>query len=245
MMKSVLFSLGWYLRLYEDRFSKDQQSPLFLLKNFLTIPLLFSVTAYQWSNATCQSLPQQLWSNLNCKDFPMPDTLLTNASATNISYRFVGQHWTMYVFYAVGGIMVLWPGCMLLWILLQKPTLKFISSGFPPVDAALYSGNNASNQQGTQSFSHIVERLGSTANVCEVRKIMRKLPRIQIEEGRYENVTLYEVPQRTSEAIPLVQRDRREIGSQHVEGGDSSRDRDGSDVVEPQTEVQNTSSGFS
>jgi hypothetical protein len=219
MMKSVMYSLGWYLRLYEDDFSGDQQNPMFLLENFLTIPLLFSITAFQWANATCQGLEQQTFC-----DFIMPSNLITNASAASISYRFMGQPWTVYVFYAVGAVALLWPGCILGWIVLHKSMLKFKPSGFPPIDAALYSGSDADHLQGAQPFTQIVRgKLGSTTDICPVRKFIGNGQRVRVEKTVDDVVTLCVVDdiaslcvarQSASEDIPLVARDigERDIG---------------------------------
>ena len=61
MTNALLFQLGFVLRLTQDDFSDDKESPLNLLRGFLTIPIQFSTIAWQWVNAT--SFPLDLQSS--------------------------------------------------------------------------------------------------------------------------------------------------------------------------------------
>lgn len=133
MVDSFMIELGWYLRLYEDRFSDDAQSPLNLLQNFLTVPIQFSTTALQFSNATLQA--EFPGSDV----FPIPSDLETTASAAQITPRFIGQLWTVCVFIAICSVLVLYAGCILGWILFQEPLLTD-PSAFPEFDILAKSG---------------------------------------------------------------------------------------------------------
>src|SRR5277367_886335 len=48
----LLFQIGWGLRLSQDDFPDDKDSPLNFLRGFLTIPIQFSTVAWQFVNAT-------------------------------------------------------------------------------------------------------------------------------------------------------------------------------------------------
>jgi hypothetical protein len=133
MVNSFIIQLGWYLRLYEDRFSDDGQSPLNLLQNFLTVPIQFSTTALQFSNATLQA--EFPGSDI----FQIPSDLETTASAAQITPRFIGQLWTVCVFIAICSVLVLYAGCILGWILFQEPLLTD-PSAFPEFDILSKSG---------------------------------------------------------------------------------------------------------
>ncbi len=133
MVGSFMFELGWYLRLYKDRFGDDGRSPLNLLQNFLAVPIQFSTVALQFSNATLQAeFPGTGF-------FSIPSDLETTASAAQITPRFIGQLWTVCVFIAICSVLVLYAGGLFGWILFQKPLLTD-PSAFPEFDILSKSG---------------------------------------------------------------------------------------------------------
>ena len=165
MMESVMYEFGWYLRLYQDRFSDDKQSPLGLLQNFLAIPLQFAATALQWVNATCQP------EGCNNLTFPIPQNLITIAASAQIQYRLRGEPWTMALFMGIGGAAVVWVGSMLVWMLFQKDPLRFNPSGFPDLDSAVLSGESV--EPGHRTFAEAAQegldpnpRTWSTRGFC-------------------------------------------------------------------------------
>ena len=165
MVNAFIIELGWYLRLYEDRFSDDEQSPLNLLQNFLTVPIQFSTTALQFSNATLQAeFP-------GIDIFPIPSDLETTASAAQITPRFIGQLWTVCVFIAICSVLVLYAGCILGWILFQEPLLTD-PSAFPEFDILSKSG--CSTQQ-RLTFCNLAqsERL-TNAGSWKITKAVRR-----------------------------------------------------------------------
>ena len=163
MVGSVMFDLGWYLRLYKDQFSDDEQSPLTLLQNFLTIPIQFSTTALQFSNAT---LPP------GSGIFAMPSNLETTASAAQITPRFIGQLWTVCAFIATSSVLVIWAGCILGWILFQRKPLLHDPSAFPEVDIVSRSGSRT--DQGP-SLSNLVQCEELTnPGTCAITKGIRR-----------------------------------------------------------------------
>jgi hypothetical protein len=165
MVNSFMFELGWYLRLYKDQFSDDGQSPLNLLRNFLTIPIQFSTTALQFSNATLEAeFP-------GTGIFSMPSDLETTASAAQITPRFIGQFWTVCAFIAICSVLVLWAGCILGWILFQKPLLTD-PSAFPEFD--IVSKSACSTHQGL-TLSSFAQSEGLTdAGSWTITKAVRK-----------------------------------------------------------------------
>ncbi|KAH0551196.1 hypothetical protein GP486_007477 [Trichoglossum hirsutum] len=180
MVGSFIFQLGWYLRLYKDQFRDDQQSSLNLLRNFLTVPIQFSTTALQFSNATLQPIFP------GAGVFAIPSELETTASAARIQPRFIGKLWTVCAFVGTGGFLVLWAGCILGWILFQKPAL-FDSSAFPEFDMASKSGS--STQRGLYTISDLteIEDLAS-AGSWEITKAMRrKTGRVIETQSRAQN----------------------------------------------------------
>ena len=163
MMQSVMFQLGWYLRLYQDRFPDDQKNPLALLQNFISIPLLFAVTALQWSNATCELDPGQQ----GCTNFSMPDNLQTTASPATIDPRFLGELWPIALFMGIGSLVLLWHGAILAWIILHPSPLRHVPSDFPDEDtiSPVGSGTQPVNiriQEGRLTVNEIPPEIGRT-----------------------------------------------------------------------------------
>ena len=51
-VEALLFQMGWLLRLYQDDYSDDKETPLTYLQGFLTIPVQFYTAAFEYANAT-------------------------------------------------------------------------------------------------------------------------------------------------------------------------------------------------
>ena len=185
MMKSFMFSLGWYLRLYQDRFHDDKETPSALLRNFLTIPLQFATTALQWSNATC---PSPL---LGCEKFPMPLNLTASATSAQIQHRFKGKLWTLVLFMAIGGAVVVWIGSMLGWILVHKDPLRFNPSGVPDLDFASLAGR--SPESGGRNFAQAArDELPPNPGTWSAREFCKQ-KRLRVEEREDQTLVLSEV----------------------------------------------------
>jgi hypothetical protein len=165
MVNSFMFELGWYLRLYKDQFGDDGQSPLNQLRNFLTIPIQFSTTALQFSNATLQA------EYPGTGIFQMPSDLETTASAAQITPRFIGQLWTVCVFVAISSVLVMWAGCILGWILFQKPLLTD-PSAFPELDIVSQSGGRT--QQALTLYDLAQSEELTNAGSWTITKAIRK-----------------------------------------------------------------------
>ena len=173
MVNSFIIQLGWYLRLYEDRFSDDEESPLNLLQNFLAVPIQFSTTGLQFSNATLQAeFP-------GIDIFPMPSDLETTASAAQITPRFIGQLWTVCVFIAICTVLVLYGGCILGWILFQEPLLTD-PSAFPEFDILSKSGCSTQQRRtfGSLAQSEVPPNAGSWKITTAVRNKTGRMIRI-------------------------------------------------------------------
>jgi hypothetical protein len=97
----VAFDIGWALRLYQDDYRNYPGGPLDVLKGFLTVPIQFSTTAWQW--ASFDTLPQDL---------------LTTASFSTSSQRALGKLWMLIVFTAGAGSLILLSALSLLWVVI-------------------------------------------------------------------------------------------------------------------------------
>jgi hypothetical protein len=93
------FDIGWALRLYQDDYRNYPGGPLDVLKGFLTVPIQFSTTAWQW--ASFDTLPQNL---------------RTTASFSSSSQRALGRLWALVVFTAGAGALILISVAALLWV---------------------------------------------------------------------------------------------------------------------------------
>ena len=200
-----MYQLGWYLRLYQDLFRNDQQSPLELLQNFLTIPLIFSVTALQWSNATCELAPSQP----NCADFSMPDNMSVTASAAKSASRFMGVKWVIVLFIAVGTFVVMCPGALLAWIISRREALPFDPSNYPDKDAMSLFGSGQGAHQSNSSGSFIYRPLN-----FERQKI-----RLRADVHGQQLVLHIRDDQREQEGVELVEASSRAGVAQAQERG--------------------------
>jgi len=194
MMNSFMFMLGWSLRLYQDRFNPDRQNRLNLLQNFLTIPLQFGTTAFQSANTTCQS------PHPNCATFLMPQNLTANASSAQIQHQFRGKHWTMALFMAIGGAVVLWAGSVLGWILVHKDPLRFIPSGIPDLDSATLSGTSL--EPSGRTFAHAAQaELPPNPGTWSARKFCKQKT-LRVEKSENQILVLSAVgPANSHESI--------------------------------------------
>jgi hypothetical protein len=129
MIDSLMFELGWYLRLYSDDFRDDQQSPTNLLRNFLTIPIQFYTTALQFWNA----------SSPFDGDAPIPDDMKTVAAPAVGIWRWKAPLWTVILWIAITGSLIIASGFELFWILLYDIT-SFTNTAFPTLDMVSVAG---------------------------------------------------------------------------------------------------------
>jgi hypothetical protein len=192
---SVFFELTWFLRLYQDRYKYDQR-PLAYLQNFIAIPLQFSTTALQFANAT---LAGENLTNV----FPLPADLQVTASGARVVTRFKGQVWTFYVFTAIGGCLVLYPGVIITWILLHRVALLFSPSGFPVVDFALLSSRPV--QREGRTLAQLAQaQMPGNPSTCKIAGKARGKT-LYVEKNPDDSLTLTErTPLITDEpAIPL------------------------------------------
>jgi hypothetical protein len=184
MVGAAMFELGWYLRLYKDRFSDDGRSPVSLLQNFLAVPIQFSTVGLQFSNATIQA--EFPGSGI----FPIPSDLETTASAAHITPRFIGQLWAVCVFIAICSVLVLYAGGLLGWILFQKPLLTD-PSAFPEFDILSNSGCATEQRRTLRSLAQSEEptNAGSWKITRVVREKTGQVVRVRCQgESNYHQV---------------------------------------------------------
>jgi len=110
------FDLSWALRLYQDDYKNYPGGPLDVLKSFLTIPLQFSTTA--WEFASFDTLPADLY---------------TTGTYAISSSRVLGDRWVLIVFASGSGILILSSVFALLWVLIRGPMTPN-SSRWPELD---------------------------------------------------------------------------------------------------------------
>jgi hypothetical protein len=113
---SNFYMLSWALRLYQDDYRNYPGGPLDILKSFLTIPIQFSTTAWQWAS----------WDTL-------PSDLYTTGTYATSSSRVLGKLWVLVVFAAGAGSLVLFSALVLVWVVLLGPMTPN-SSRWPELD---------------------------------------------------------------------------------------------------------------
>ncbi len=108
MSNALMFEVGWILRLYQDDFSRSNYAPVTFLRGMLTVPIQFSVAAWQWVNATVFALDPK--SSL----YALPQDLMTTASSAQRTYRALStKGGTVYVFIFLVSMMLIYETILL------------------------------------------------------------------------------------------------------------------------------------
>jgi len=154
---ALLFQLGWLLRLYQDDYGDDKESPLTYLRGFLTIPLQFYTAAFIYANATSA----RNGISIEGIDLSLPSDLVTKVSAALTRPRAIAKQWTFWVFTGTASVLILWCWSIFVWILKQETISPNISS-FAEIDFGsrwflsnsqrVLGGNNQSAVEGFQSM---------------------------------------------------------------------------------------------
>lgn len=161
MVNALQFELGFYLRLETDDFPNDQQSPLQILRNFITVPLQFSTSALLALNATIGG-------------FDLPEDMQATASAAMGRWRWKAQLWTVTLWIGIAGILVVSSGAMILWILIQKP-MAVKSTAFPLLDNLCRAGSGCKFRDSENTLSGLVhEQKLAEKSTGELIGIFRK-----------------------------------------------------------------------
>lgn len=113
---SAQYILGWVLRLYQDDFRNYPGGPIAVLQGFLTVPFQFSTTAWQWASFGT-----------------LPSDLKTTALLVSPEQRALGNLWTLIVFAAVAGVLILWAVTILTWVFIWGPNCPNLSN-WPEID---------------------------------------------------------------------------------------------------------------
>jgi hypothetical protein len=129
MVQSLLYQLGWVLRLYMDDFPADAQTPTDLLKSMVVIPIQFSTAAWQKINASWGEIfPQST-------RYALPSDLVTTVSTVHRTARVMAVPWSVYCFVGVLGAVFLYTCVLFVWIMWKGEKIPHISD-FPELDFA-------------------------------------------------------------------------------------------------------------
>ena len=129
MVESLLYQLGWVLRLYMDFFPADSKTPTDLLKSMVVIPIQFSTAAWQKINASWEELFPH--STL----YALPSDLVTTVSTVRRTARVMAVPWSVYTFIGVLGTVFLYTCTLFVWIMCKGEKIPHISD-FPELDFA-------------------------------------------------------------------------------------------------------------
>jgi hypothetical protein len=189
-VEALLFQTGWLLRLYQDDYRDDKETPLTYLQGLLTIPVQFYTAAFEYANATYARNAIILEGNyLN-----VPSDLETKVSAALIKFRVQAKDWTFWVFCGVVSILMLWCGIIFVWILIQETAFPNISS-FAEINFGSKwflpssQGSGDSRQPGTEGFQSMLwaKRLGNAETRAIVRTIENSMTRVAAKKDSTEN----------------------------------------------------------
>lgn len=130
MINSLLYQIGWGLRIVHDEFREDTYSPLSFLRGVLAIPVQFTVTAWQFVNATAFSLDPQ------SSEFALPPDLEVTASSAESTYRALStKPWTVYFFMGLVSLLVVYGNLFFVFLYSQRATVPN-TSAFAEVDTS-------------------------------------------------------------------------------------------------------------
>jgi hypothetical protein len=101
---AYLTAAGWFLRLYQDEFKDDIESPLRLLEGLLIVQQQFTVNAWQYANASLAAIDP------DSSTFALPPDLQATAAPAQYQYRAIAKYpATVYTFIVIGfSILVYW-----------------------------------------------------------------------------------------------------------------------------------------
>ena len=154
---SIMYGLGWGLRLYKDLYPNDEGPPLEILYNFMAIPFQFATTAIHYGLG----------------DDHLPDDMRTNATIATVYYRAIADPWVLYLYTAVALFMSAW--CIVVLFvacLLAKATPK--SSKFPEVDLITehIGGNKKHKVNGVESV--VLSNVNDGVTVIKLGQLRRE-----------------------------------------------------------------------
>jgi hypothetical protein len=191
-VEALLFQIGWLLRLYQDDYRDDKETPLTYLQGLLTIPVQFYTAAFEYANATYARNAITLEGNyLN-----VPSDLETEVSAALIKFRVQAKDWTFWVFCGVVSVLTLWCGIIFVWVLSQEAAFPNISSfaeinfgskWFLPNSQGNLGGNSCqSGTEGSQSMLW-AKRLGNAETRAIVKTIEDSMTRVAAKKHSTKN----------------------------------------------------------
>jgi hypothetical protein len=179
---ALLFQIGWVLRLSQDDFPDDKDSPLNFLRGFLTIPIQFSTAAWQLVNATVYA------SDPESTLYALPPDLDTTASAAQVTYRTLStKPWVVHVFMAAVVIMLLWNYSLFAYMFWQN-TIVPNRSAFSEIDVsakATYPPNGVEVPRPVSDYSSALRDagLGNARSSTIVKALNEKIIRVIETDG--------------------------------------------------------------
>jgi hypothetical protein len=164
---SNFYMLSWALRLYQDDYRNYPGGPLDVLKSFLTIPIQFSTTAWQWAS----------WDTL-------PPDLYTTGTYAISSSRVLGKLWVLLVFAAGAGSLILFSAGVLVWIVARGPT-TLNSSRLSEIDAFAKSRFELAQRRNEGESGDVTELdLERFARQSGLENVESNDLRVHIQKGR-------------------------------------------------------------
>jgi hypothetical protein len=127
------FNVGWLHLTFTEVFPGNTGTINTTLENVLTVPLQWSVTAYQFINYTSEA------RDPNSDAFAIPDDMLTVARGGKSVQRLAIQAWTGWVFIVAHMVILLFVLGNIIWIM-GTPLLRDDVAGVPELDNVAMAG---------------------------------------------------------------------------------------------------------
>ena len=118
------FDVGWLHRTFNGVFPDNTDTIVTSLENVLTVPLQFSIVAYQYANYTFTSSHK----------FPIPDDMLAVARGGRSVQRLAIQTWTSWLFIATHIAILLFVLVNVVWIM-HTPHIRDGLAHLPELEA--------------------------------------------------------------------------------------------------------------
>lgn len=193
MVESLLYQLGWVLRLYMDFFPSDSKTPTDLLKSMVVIPIQFSTAAWQKINAS--------WGNIfpNSTSYALPPDLVTRVSTVRRTARVMAVPWSVYTFVGVLGAVYLYTLTLFLWLMWQREEIPHISD-FAELDFAskitkphleMHSLNVNENAEETSSLKYLqMKDLSNGTSEALIERFRDKIIRVVVKPGEKRSIVI-------------------------------------------------------
>lgn len=179
MSESLVYQLGFVLRLNQDNYPDDNHTVLKLLRGVLTVPIQWSFEALIGLNISATQ------SDPHSTRYEMPEDVKVQASSASSTYRAMAKYPpTLYSFLGIVGLLVSCGTTLFLYLFLHA-TVVPNASFFPEIDIVSKSALPKSVEEGVGDYSSVLREagLGNACSKAIVQGVKDKVLRVVEVDG--------------------------------------------------------------